>query len=624
MTDNTTVSIITITQLSRCKCLQILKDIIKSQTYSNIIEWVIVEGSKIEKDAIINSKIIKKIKLNFPIIYIPWSQGRKLGELRNVGNNKCKGDITICMDDDDYYPINRVSSAVTALNKNSINANIIGCSNILIYDFFLEKLYKFKELMPFHSTNNAMAWKKEHLLTNSHDPTKELAEEASFTKLFTEPMIQMKSEDTIVLLSHSANTFNKREILVSCTIGINKMLDEVPLLEPITNYIKEPFFSRYKQIYYKKTKSKYDIVYVAGCFSIKWNPLDLSLRGSEQAIINLVNNWSKMGKTVAVYGEFEDINCNGVDYINWKKFPYEHTYKLVILWRLYGMWSILPFPIKADQIWLDVHDNFLTHNGLMEYLKKYENQINKIFFKSEFQKNQFNEQYQINKFDGTNKSTQLINSNLSITKPNKQLIEKYVVIPNGIRSNFLIDSNIQKNPYRFVYCSCYARGLMELLQYTWPVIYKNEPRAELHVYTGMYLIKDEKFKNMMLQLLSQQGVMDHGSQPMDIIIREKQMSSFHLYITDTLIETDCISIRESLATGAIPLISNIGIFKERDGIHFDLETKNSTVYNNIGIQILQLMKQTNLNEYREQFKKSKLLINWEEIGNQWINILEGH
>ena len=36
------------------------------------------------------------------------------------------------------------------------------------------------------------------------------------------------------------------------------------------------------------------------------------------------------------------------------------------------------------------------------------------------------------------------------------------------------------------------------------------------------------------------------------------------------------------------------------------------------------MKQTNLNEYREQFKKSKLLINWEEIGNQWINILEGH
>jgi glycosyltransferase involved in cell wall biosynthesis len=178
-----------------------------------------------------------------------------------------------------------------------------------------------------------------------------------------------------------------------------------------------------------------------------------------------------------------------------------------------------------------------------------------------------------------------------------------------------------KNPYRFVYCSAYIRGLAEILKYIWPVIYQLEPRAELHVYYGMDDIKDNNMKTMFKQLLSQPGVMEHGRQPMDIIIREKHMSSFHLYITNTPIEIDCISIRESLATGCIPILSNFGVFKDREGIHFDIKEKDIKSYQNAAVKILQIMaQQEKLLGYREQIKKSSLITSWDDTAKKWLNV----
>ena len=71
-----TVSLLTITQRTRNKCLKNLLDFILSQTYHGIIEWIIVEGSKTEKDAeenkefIINEIIINEIIINEIIIIL--------------------------------------------------------------------------------------------------------------------------------------------------------------------------------------------------------------------------------------------------------------------------------------------------------------------------------------------------------------------------------------------------------------------------------------------------------------------------------------------------------------------------------------------------------------------------
>ena len=135
-------------------------------------------------------------------------------------------------------------------------------------------------------------------------------------------------------------------------------------------------------------------------------------------------------------------------------------------------------------------------------------------------------------------------------------------------------------------------------------------------------IKDEQSVNILREVLSQPGVMDHGRQPLEIIAREKHRSSFQLYVTNTPIEIDCISIRESLATGCIPLLSNFGVFEDREGIHFDLNPTDIKSYQNIALKITQLMKQPELlNGYREKIKKSPLLINWEQIAKEWIKLI---
>ena len=51
---NSTVSIVTITQLKRKESIKILIDIIAEQDYPYIIEWVIVEGSSNNVDSVTN------------------------------------------------------------------------------------------------------------------------------------------------------------------------------------------------------------------------------------------------------------------------------------------------------------------------------------------------------------------------------------------------------------------------------------------------------------------------------------------------------------------------------------------------------------------------------------------
>lgn len=589
-----TVSIVTISQWKRFNCLEILRDLIKDQTYTNIVEWVIVEGSKTEEDASKNAEAIKLLESRVPIVYLSFDASLKLGALRNKGNTACKSDITVVMDDDDYYPPERVEHAVERLSKTK--AQIAGCSAMYIYDYFLEGLYKFNEFGPNHSTNNCMAWKKEYLKNNKHDPEKESGEEASFTFGFKETMVQLDPEKTIVVSSHDSNTFNKRELLIGGTHKINSTLNQVD--RNITDAIKEPYYSRYKSIFYKESVSPYDIVYVTGGFSNPWDPKDETLGGSEQAVVHLTSEWTKKGKKVAVYGQVPELRYNGVDYIDWKKFPFQAKHNVVILWRLFGLISAAPFPVKANHLWHDTHDN-LKDGIFPSVWSKYGKRFNKIFFKSNYHRSEFEK----------HSGERLKDS-------------RCVIIPNGLRIEQFSQNTdlVQRNPYRFCYCSCYTRGLANILQFVWPIIHKIEPRAELHVYYGMNGVKDENFKKGMLGLLSQPGVMDHGRQPMDIIVREKYMSNFHLYLTETTAEIDCISIRESLITGAIPILSNFGLFKDRPGIHFDITDQKS--YQMLGLQIVQILqKQETLDLYRSELKKSPLVVGWNKIAQGWLDLV---
>jgi hypothetical protein len=116
------------------------------------------------------------------------------------------------MDDDDYYPPQRISHVADRF-KAQPKYMIAGCSNIFIQDYNTMQFYQCKGFHTNHSTNSALAWRKEYLTTHKHDETREFGEEHSFTNGFTEPMIALNPKLTVILSSHSANTFDKRDLL---------------------------------------------------------------------------------------------------------------------------------------------------------------------------------------------------------------------------------------------------------------------------------------------------------------------------------------------------------------------------------------------------------------------------
>ena len=123
---------------------------------------------------------------------------------------------------------------------------------------------------------------------------------------------------------------------------------------------------------------------------------------------------------------------------------------------------------------------------------------------------------------------------------------------------------------------------------------------------------------IMRLLLEQPGVMDHGRRPMKDIILEKWRSTFHLYITDCVGEIDTISIRESLITGCIPLLSKEGVFKEREGLKFDL-VKTQQGYQQIASGICNLLNKPEFVEMcRERFRKSSTIMDWKTIAQRWV------
>ena len=43
-----------------------------------------------------------------------------------------------------------------------------------------------------------------------------------------------------------------------------------------------------------------------------------------------------------------ELEHNGVQYKNWKTLEFNHKFKIIILWRNYGLYCGLPFELNAD------------------------------------------------------------------------------------------------------------------------------------------------------------------------------------------------------------------------------------------------------------------------------------
>jgi len=198
------------------------------QTYpKDKIEWIIIDDG--------TDKIRDLVKHIPQVKYVEYKEKMYLGKKRNIMHDKCKGEIIIYMDDDDYYPPERISHAVETLMKNP-QAMCAGSSEMYIYFKDLYKMYQFGPYGPNHSTAATFAFRKELLSQTRYEDNAALAEETYFLKKYTIPFVQLDPMKTILVFSHIHNSFDKKELLV------NPAASKVTLSEKsVDDFVKDPF-----------------------------------------------------------------------------------------------------------------------------------------------------------------------------------------------------------------------------------------------------------------------------------------------------------------------------------------------------------------------------------------------
>jgi len=168
------------------------------------MEWIIIDdGTDKIKDLVCDIPQVK---------YYSYDEKMPLGKKRNIMHAKSSGDILIYMDDDDYYPPERVSHAVNMLLTHP-NALCAGASEIYIWFKHIQKMFQFGPYSPSHATAGTFAFKRELLKDHKYDDNAALAEEKAFLKNYSVPFVQLEPKKTILVFSHIHNTFDKKKLL---------------------------------------------------------------------------------------------------------------------------------------------------------------------------------------------------------------------------------------------------------------------------------------------------------------------------------------------------------------------------------------------------------------------------
>jgi len=168
------------------------------------MEWIILDdGSDSVEDC------FKARAKDLPMLrYIREPEKQNIGKKRNRLIQEAKGDIMIWMDDDDFYPPERVLHVVTKF-KQYPTVQLAGSSEIYMYYADIKTIYKLGPYNANHATNGTMAVRRSYALSHAYDETVTHAEEKSFLESYKHPMIQLDPMKTMLVFSHSENTFNK-------------------------------------------------------------------------------------------------------------------------------------------------------------------------------------------------------------------------------------------------------------------------------------------------------------------------------------------------------------------------------------------------------------------------------
>ena len=201
------------------------------QTYPRErVEWIIIDdGNDPVGDLLLNIPQVK---------YFYYAEKMTLGKKRNIMHEKCNGDFIVYMDDDDYYPPERVSHAIDMLSKNP-NVLCAGSSEMHIYFKHIQKIVQFGPYNSNHSTAATFAFRKELLNQTKFNEEACVAEEKDFLKGYSIPLVQLETTKSILVFSHVHNSFDKKAMLDNP----NKYMKISS--KTVDDFIKEPSIKKF-------------------------------------------------------------------------------------------------------------------------------------------------------------------------------------------------------------------------------------------------------------------------------------------------------------------------------------------------------------------------------------------
>ena len=216
------MSVIT-TTYNRSRFISALIECYRRQDYNHDqMEWLILDdsdGDEQKKTQALFDTFADKMP---NIFYIHSPQKQVMGYKLNHLCLLARGDIIVVMDDDDFYPPTRVSTAVAAFAAEPEKL-IAGCSKVYMYFQDENAVYCAGPYDDNHALNCTIAFQSSYLKNHRYDDAEVCAVERVFTHDFSEPMIQLDSKKTILHMVHAENTFKDKKkigLLVKTSLGL--------------------------------------------------------------------------------------------------------------------------------------------------------------------------------------------------------------------------------------------------------------------------------------------------------------------------------------------------------------------------------------------------------------------
>lgn len=294
----------------------------------------------------------------------------------------------------------------------------------------------------------------------------------------------------------------------------------------------------------KKWPKKSMTIYVGNSSLGIWGPWSLNeggIGGSEEAVIRLSRELSKMGWIVTVYGTPGERTGmhDGVMWAQYWEFNPKDEFDVLVVWRQPQMFEY-KFNARKRYLWL--HDVIPK----AEFTKERIEHLDRVIFVSKYHADR---------------------PEYSDIPESKKFVSGNGIDPEQFAQ--LDGEHIKRDPFRCIYTSANERGL-RILYDIWPDIKKAVPKATLDVYYGWQsfdAINRDNPERMMFKAVMQEkareldGVTERGRVGQDELTRQTMGAGIFAYPC-FFPEVNCISAQRAMAAGAVPVTSDYAVLKD--------------------------------------------------------------